>query len=234
MSSNPNIDPNEINQFSEHAASWWDPTGPYKALHAIHPVRMAFIQQIAQLQGMQCIDIGCGGGLVAESMVRAGAVVDAIDMDPHAINIAKTHAAANELTINYQLNTAEQHANLFPEKYDVVTCLEMLEHVPEPASILQATQKLCKPNGLIVFSTINRSPTAYLGAIIGAEYLLNIVPRGTHQYQRFIKPSELANWARQENLNLIQQNGIRYNPFTQASQLIEKTPINYIAAYRKS
>lgn len=234
MSKNPNIDQNEINQFSQHADKWWDLNGPYKALHQINPIRLTFIQQFANLESASCLDIGCGGGLVTEGLAKHGANVNAIDMDPHAIATAKTHAIENQLTINYQMATAEQLAVDSPEKFDLITCLEMLEHVPEPESIIHACSKLCKPQGIVIFSTLNRNPLAYMGAIVAAEYVLNIVPKGTHQYQRFIKPSELSNWARAEGLELLKQNGIHYNPLTGTGKLTQQTPINYITAYQKS
>jgi len=231
--SSSNFDHNEVNLFARSADAWWDPNGPHKVLHKINPIRLSFIQKNVTVAQKKCIDIGCGGGLVAEGLAALNASVTAIDMDEVAVEIARKHANENFKTIHYQVATAEHMASQMAEEFDVLTCLEMLEHVPNPVSVVEACAKLVKPNGIIIFSTINRNPIAYLGAIIGAEYLLNLVPKGTHQYQRFIKPSELFRWANDSQLELIEQKGIHYNPITQSVKLSQNLTLNYIAAYRK-
>lgn len=233
MKNTSNVDQREINQFSEQASNWWNLEGPYKALHAINPVRLEFIQSAATIAGKQCLDIGCGGGLLAEGLAKQHGRVAAIDMDPIAIITAEQHAASESLTITYLVCTAEALSSTHPAQFDIVTCLEMLEHVPDPESIIQACATLCKPDGDIFFSTLNRHPWAYLGAILAAEYVFQWVPKGTHQYQRFIKPSELNTWASKAGLSLIKQQGLQYNPFTQQTSLTQSMSINYITHYRK-
>ncbi len=227
-----NLDPIEINKFSNHANEWWKTDGPYQTLHHINPTRIAFIKQQSCLHQTKVLDIGCGGGLLAEGMAHAGATVTGIDMDKVAIKTAQQHADENKLEINYLASTAEDFASKHPAEFDTVTCLEMLEHVPNPASIIQACSQLVKPGGNIFFSTLNRNPLSYVGAILGAEYLLQMLPKGTHQYARFIKPSELDNWARSVGLQQQRIAGLMYNPFNKNSHLSSNTSINYIAHYR--
>lgn len=233
MAINLNVDPNEIHRFSRFATAWWNLDGPYKTLHAINPLRMQFIQELSALKNIDCLDIGCGGGLVAEALARQGARVTGIDMDPTAIETAQKHAAEHHLVIDYHLTTTETLATHNPAAFDVITCLDMLEHVPDPKAIIGACAHLCKPGGKVFFSTLNRNFKSYMGAIIAAEYLLKLVPRGTHQYQRFIKPSELQQWSLQSGLVLLKQTGIYYNPLTASAQLTSQLGIHYITAYQK-
>ena len=228
-----NIDINEINKFSNHAAHWWDLNGEFKSLHEINPLRVGYIQQKIALANKAVIDIGCGGGILAESMAKLGANVTGIDMSEAALNVAKLHQHESNTCINYQLTTAEDIAAEHPEHYDIVTCLEMLEHVPDPIAIIQACAKLAKPNGHLFFSTLNRNMKSYLFAILGAEYVLKLLPKNTHDYTKFIRPSELATWARKANLNIVEMIGISYNPFTKKYLLTEDISVNYIVHMKK-
>ncbi|EKD74085.1 MAG: hypothetical protein ACD_45C00082G0002 [uncultured bacterium] len=228
-----NIDINEINKFSHYAAHWWDLNGECKSLHEINPLRVGYIQQKIALANKTVIDIGCGGGILAESMAKLGANVTGIDMSEAALNVAKLHQHESNTCINYQLTTAEDIAAEHPEHYDIVTCLEMLEHVPDPIAIIQACAKLAKPNGHLFFSTLNRNMKSYLFAILGAEYVLKLLPKNTHDYTKFIRPSELATWARKANLNIVEMIGISYNPFTKKYLLTEDISVNYIVHMKK-
>lgn len=229
MSSNnpqPNVDPNEINRFEETAAQWWDTEGPYRALHDINPVRLNYIdERVGGLAGQSVLDVGCGGGLLSEGMAIRGANTLGIDMSPTAIDVAQAHAVNQAVTaLNYQNISLEQ---LPAQQFDVITCLEMLEHVPAPKELVHHIARSLKPGGHCIFSTINRNIMSYLGAIVAAEYVLNLVPRGTHDYQRFIQPAELAQWAREAGLTLQHQSGLTYNPFTRRTQLSARPNINY-------
>lgn len=228
-----NVDPQEIRKFSSIASEWWDENGPFKTLHDINGVRLSFIQDRIECEGLAILDIGCGGGLVTEALAKLKASVIGIDMDAQAIQIAKAHQEESKLTLTYQQSTAEAMAEEHPEAYDVVSCLEMLEHVPDPTAIIAATAKLVKPGGHIFFSTINRHPKAYLMAIAGAEYLLRLLPKGTHDYTKFIRPSELDAAARVAGLQLESTAGIQYNPFSRKAKLTSSLDVNYIAYYRK-
>ena len=228
-----NVDDIEISKFEALASRWWDPNSEFKPLHDINPLRVNYISQHINLAEKQVLDIGCGGGILAEAMAHHGATVTAIDKAEASLSVAKLHLLESDLDISYLDSTAEEFAETHPEQYDVVTCLEMLEHVPDPSLVVAACQRLVKPEGLVIFSTINRNPKSYLFAIIGAEYLLNLLPRGTHEYAKFIKPSELAYWSRNANLALKDQIGMGYNPFTKRYFLQNNVDVNYIACYEK-
>ena len=228
-----NVDQSEIDKFSALAHRWWDPTSEFKPLHAINPLRLGWIQSITVLQGKQVLDVGCGGGILAESLSKAGASVTGIDLSTKALKVAELHQLESGTTVRYRSISAEDLAKEEPQSYDVVTCMEMLEHVPNPVSVVQACANLCKPGGHIFFSTLNRNPKSYLFAIIGAEYILQLLPKGTHQYEKFIKPSELAQFTRAAGLEVQQLKGMTYNPITQIYRLGNDTDVNYMLATRK-
>lgn len=228
-----NVDTAEIKKFEALAARWWDPASEFKPLHEINPLRMNYISQHINLAGNQVLDIGCGGGILAEAMAHHGARVTAIDMAEASLSVARLHLLESGLNIEYEKNSAEDYAEKHPGKFEVVTCLEMLEHVPDPASVVEACFKLVKPGGLVFFSTINRNPKSYLFAIVGAEYVLNLLPRGTHDYAKFIRPSELAGWARASGLQLRDQIGMGYNPLTKRYSLQDNVDVNYLACYSR-
>ena len=228
-----NVDELEIRKFEALASRWWDSNSEFKPLHQINPLRMNYISQKINLAGKSVLDIGCGGGILSESMAHHGAQVTAIDMADASLAVAKLHQLESKLDIDYQKSSAENYASQHPGKFDVVTCLEMLEHVPTPASIVLACEKLLKPGGLVFFSTLNRNPKSYVFAIVGAEYLLNLLPRGTHEFAKFIKPSELAAWCRDANLDSGDQVGLGYNPLTRKYFLQQNLDVNYIAQYTK-
>ena len=228
-----NVDELEIKKFEALAARWWDPNSEFRPLHEINPLRVNYINRQASLADKQVLDIGCGGGILAEAMAHHGAKVTAIDLAKASLSVARLHQLESKLEIDYRFSSAEQLAGECEQHYDVITCLEMLEHVPDPSSVVQACSQLVKPGGLIFFSTINRNPKAYLFAVIAGEYLLKLLPKGTHDYSRFIKPSELANWSRDKNLKLLDQIGLGYNPFSQRYFLQESIDVNYIACYYK-
>jgi 2-polyprenyl-6-hydroxyphenyl methylase/3-demethylubiquinone-9 3-methyltransferase len=228
MSTDRNVDPTEVAKFNALASNWWDFEGESKPLHDLNPHRLAFIQDHSKLENQQVIDIGCGGGILTEALAKAGANTTGIDMGEMALNVAKLHALEAELIINYQHITAEGIAKQSPEQYDVVTCMEMLEHVPDPVSVIQACADLVKPGGDIFFSTLNRHPKAYLLAVLGAEYVMNMLPKGTHDYQRFIKPSEMALWCRQAGLSLTHLKGLSYNPINKDFHLSDDVKVNYL------
>lgn len=228
-----NVDNLEISKFEALASRWWDPESEFKPLHDINPLRINYISQKINLAEKQVLDIGCGGGILAEAMAHHGASVTAIDKAEASLSVAKLHLLESKLDISYLDSTAEDFAANKPEQFDVVTCLEMLEHVPDPASVVAACQRLVKPGGLVFFSTINRNPKSYLFAIVGAEYLLNLLPRGTHDYAKLIKPSELAAWARECDLELQDQIGMGYNLLTKRYFLQQNLDVNYLACYQK-
>ncbi len=209
-----NVDELEIRKFEALAARWWDPDSEFKPLHEINPLRMSYISRKVNPAGKKVLDIGCGGGILAEAMAYHGASVTAIDMADASLSVARLHQLESKLEIDYQKSSAEQYAQDHSEQFDIVTCLEMLEHVPEPAKVIQACHNLVKPGGTVFFSTINRNPKSYLFAIVGAEYILNLLPRGTHDYARFIKPSELAAWSLASKLYLQDKICMAYNPLT--------------------
>jgi len=228
-----NVDELEIRKFEALATRWWDPNSEFKPLHEINPLRVNYISQAINLAGKRVLDIGCGGGILSEAMAHHGAMVTAIDLADAPLAVARLHQLESGLEIDYQKVATEDFAATHPEQFDVVTCLEMLEHVPSPASIVRACEKLVKPGGLVFFSTINRNPKAYVFAIVGAEYVLGLLPRGTHEYAKFIKPSELASWCREANLELCDQVGMGYNPLTKNYFLQKSLDVNYLVRYRK-
>ena len=223
-----NVDAAELNKFSELAHKWWDKTSEFKPLHDINPLRLNYIDKAVSLKGKTVLDVGCGGGILSESMAIIGAKVTGIDLGEKALKVAQLHSLESGVAVDYQLVSVEVLAEKFPASFDVVTCLEMLEHVPDPASVVAACAKLVKPGGKVFFSTINRNPKAYLFAVIGAEYILNMLPRGTHDYTKFIKPSELAGWMRLAGLQLEHQIGMSYNPITQHYWLGDDVSVNYM------
>ncbi|VAW53107.1 3-demethylubiquinol 3-O-methyltransferase @ 2-polyprenyl-6-hydroxyphenyl methylase [hydrothermal vent metagenome] len=233
MSHTANFDPAEIKKFEDLASRWWDEQGEFKPLHEMNPLRLNFINTGSPLADKTVCDIGCGGGILSESMAKCGATVTGLDMGKAPLSVARLHAMENELEIDYQQITAEEFAEQHSEKYDVVTCMEMLEHVPDPSSVITACCKLTKPNGSVYFSTINRNPKAYLFAIVGAEYVMKMLPRGTHDYARFIKPSELDSWARNAGLDLNDLKGVSYNAFTGLFSQSQDVDVNYMVHYQK-
>ena len=228
-----NLDPQEIRKFEALASRWWDPDSEFKPLHEINPLRMSYISRMVNPAGKKVVDIGCGGGILTEAMRRHGAEVTGIDMADAALAVARLHLRESGLEVEYRKCTAEQLAADRHEEYELLTCLEMLEHVPDPASVVAACQRLLKPGGLAVFSTINRNPKSWLFAIVGAEYVLRLLPRGTHEYAKLIKPSELATWCRAAGFELEAQTGMGYNPLTRKYFLQRNLDVNYIACYRK-
>ncbi len=228
-----NVSRDEINQFSALAETWWDETGKFRPLHDINPSRLHYIDRLADINGKTVLDVGCGGGILTESMARIGANATGIDMAEPVINVAKLHAEKNELNIDYQLIPAEALAAQKPGQFDVVTCMEMLEHVPNPQSVIEACKTLVKPGGYVFFSTINRTPKAFLTAIVGAEYVLNILPKGTHHYKQLIKPSELVAGLRQAELELIDLSGMHYNPFTHNTEINGNVSVNYLVCAQR-
>ena len=223
-----NVDELELNKFSNLAHKWWDKTSEFKPLHDINPLRLNYIDKAVTLKGKTVLDVGCGGGILSESMAERGAKVTGIDLGEKALKVAQLHSLDSGVALDYQLISVEKLAEQQPASFDVVTCLEMLEHVPDPASVVAACAKLVKPGGQVFFSTINRNPKAYLFAVIGAEYVLNMLPRGTHDYTKFIKPSELASWMRLADLSLNHQIGMSYNPITQHYWLGDDVSVNYM------
>jgi len=228
-----NVDPAEIAKFEELANRWWDTHGEFKPLHEINPLRLQYIDKRVGLSGKKVLDVGCGGGILAESMAASGADVLGIDMGKAPLTVAKLHAMEAEIDLHYRQVTVEELAEEMPGQFDAVTCMEMLEHVPDPASIIRACQKLVKPGGDVFMSTINRNPKAFMFAVVGAEYLLQMLPKGTHDYKKFIKPSELSTWARQADLELKDISGISYNPLTKAYKVGNDVSVNYMAHYLK-
>jgi 2-polyprenyl-6-hydroxyphenyl methylase/3-demethylubiquinone-9 3-methyltransferase len=224
-----NVDPHEIAKFEELASRWWDRDSEFKPLHDINPLRANFIDGHSPVAGKQVVDVGCGGGILAEALAQRGATVTGIDMGEAPLAVARIHQLESGVDVSYLHSTAEQLADMRAEAYDIVCCLEMLEHVPDPAAVVQACAKLCRPGGNLYFSTINRNPKAYLFAIIGAEHILNLLPRGTHEYGKFIKPSELAHWIRDAGLQLEEMTGLLYNPITRRYWLEERdVSVNYM------
>ena len=223
-----NYDPQELSKFASLAMHWWDPTGELKTLHQINPLRLGYITSKVSLSGKTVLDVGCGGGILAESMAAAGARVTGIDMNKPVIDIAKLHQLESGHQIEYLAISAEDMAAQRPEQFDVITCLEMLEHVPDPASIVSACSAMLKPGGHVFFSTLNRNPKSYLFAILGAEYLLKLLPKNTHDFAKFIRPSELSSWARQAHLLPKEMKGITYQPYAQVFKLADDISVNYL------
>jgi 2-polyprenyl-6-hydroxyphenyl methylase/3-demethylubiquinone-9 3-methyltransferase len=228
-----NVDRAEIAKFEELASRWWDAAGEFRPLHEINPLRAEYIQTRAPLTGRRVIDVGCGGGILAETMAERGADVTGIDMGEAPLAVARLHLLESGVEVDYRQCTAETMADEQPGAFDTVTCMEMLEHVPDPASVIDACARMTKPGGDVFFSTINRNPKAYVFAIIGAEYVLHMLPRGTHDYTKFIRPSELATWARQAGLELADSTGLHYNPLNQEYSLGPGLDVNYMMHFRK-
>lgn len=227
-----NVDPDEIAKFDDLAARWWDPQGDFKPLHDLNPLRLQFIEERAPLSGKRVLDVGCGGGILAERMAERGAEITGIDAAEAPLGVAKLHRLESGIEADYRHITPEELALETPHHYDVVTCMELLEHVPNPSSVVDACAALVCPGGDVFFSTINRNPKAYLLAIIGAEYLLRLLPKGTHDYAKFIKPSELARWSRAAGLRLKGITGLSYNPLSKSYQLGADVQVNYITWMR--
>ena len=223
-----NADPNELDKFSQLAHRWWDPESEFKPLHEINPLRLEWIDRHAGISGQRVLDVGCGGGILSESMAQRGALVTGIDLSDKALGVARLHLLESGNTVDYQKISAEELADQAAGRFDMVTCMEMLEHVPNPASTIAACAALVKPGGHVFFSTINRNPKAYLLAVIGAEYLLKMLPKGTHDYAKFIKPSELSRWAKSVRLEPDELIGMTYNPLNQRYSLGRNTDVNYL------
>jgi 2-polyprenyl-6-hydroxyphenyl methylase / 3-demethylubiquinone-9 3-methyltransferase len=229
-----NADPAELAKFSELAHRWWDPESEFRPLHQINPLRLDWINRLSPLAGRTALDVGCGGGILSDSMARQGALVTGIDLSSKALKVAQLHALEVQTAgVQYREISAEAMAEQQPASFDVVTCMEMLEHVPDPASVVRACATLVKPGGWVFFSTLNRNPKSFLFAIVGAEYLLNLLPRGTHEYAKMIRPSELARYAREAGLDLRQTRGMGYNPITKRYWLDDNTGVNYLFAMQK-
>ena len=229
MNTAPNADPAELEKFGQLAHRWWDPNSEFRPLHEINPLRLAWINNHVPLDGKRVVDVGCGGGILSEAMARAGASVTGIDLSHRALKVAQLHLMESRLPVRYEAVSAEDLAEREPGTYDLVTCMEMLEHVPDPSSVVAACARLVKPGGHVFFSTLNRNPKSYLFAIIGAEYVLKLLPKGTHDYARFIRPSELAGWARVNDLRTCELIGMLYNPLTKRYSLGPDCSVNYIA-----
>ncbi len=228
-----NADPIELEKFSQLAHKWWDPNSEFKPLHDINPLRLGYIDRIASLSDKTVLDVGCGGGILTESMAGLGAKVTGIDLAEKPLQVARLHLLESGKRVEYRKVAVEELAEERPEHYDVVTCMEMLEHVPDPARVVAACAKLVKPNGQVFFSTLNRNPKSYLLAVVGAEYVLNLLPRGTHDYAKFIKPSELAQWCRDADMNVTDITGMSYNPLNKSYSLGRDTGVNYLMACQR-
>lgn len=234
MNATSNADPRELDKFGEVAHRWWDPNSEFRPLHDINPARVAWIDSHADLKGKQVIDIGCGGGLLSEGMAALGAQVTGIDLSEKALGIARLHLFESGHAIDYRLISAEAMAEEAPSRFDHVTCLEMLEHVPDPASTIAACARLVKPGGQVFLSTINRNPKAYMLAVLGAEYIFNLLPRGTHDYTRFLKPAELARLCRAAGLDVLEITGLRYNPLKRDASIGADIDVNYLLRARRN
>jgi len=224
-----NFDQAELDKFAALANRWWDVDGPQKPLHALNPVRLQYVAQRVTLRGARVLDIGCGGGLLSEALAKEGADVTAIDLAPELVKVARLHSLESGVTVDYRVQAAEDLAAEQPGSFDVVTCMEMLEHVPEPGAIIAACHRLLKPGGQLLLSTVNRTPAAFAVAIVGAEYVARLLPKGTHHYQDFIKPAELGKWLREADLSLRDVSGMAYEPWRNRARLSTRTDINYLA-----
>ncbi len=230
-----NADPAELAKFSDLAHRWWDPESEFRPLHQINPLRLTWIDQLCPIAGRRVLDVGCGGGILSDAMARKGADVTGIDLSTKALKVAQLHALeVNTTGVTYRETSAEALASEEPESFDVVTCMEMLEHVPDPSSVVRACSRLVKPGGRVFFSTINRNPKSFLFAIVGAEYVLNLLPKGTHEFAKLIRPSELASFCRDAGLSLEQTRGMEYNPLTRRYWLSADTSVNYMFATRRA
>ncbi|HEX5664371.1 bifunctional 2-polyprenyl-6-hydroxyphenol methylase/3-demethylubiquinol 3-O-methyltransferase UbiG [Lysobacter sp. M15] len=232
-SPNDNFRQSELDKFNDLAQRWWDENGPQKALHALNPARLGYVAGRIDLQDARVLDVGCGAGLLSEALAKSGAQVTAIDLAPDLIKVAKLHRLESGVEVDYRLQSAEALAAEAPASFDAVTCMEMLEHVPDPGAILAACAALLRPGGRLVVSTLNRTPAAFALAIVGAEYVARILPRGTHQYRDFIKPSELAKWLREAGLELEDVSGLMYEPWRNSARVVARTDVNYLACARK-
>jgi 2-polyprenyl-6-hydroxyphenyl methylase/3-demethylubiquinone-9 3-methyltransferase len=223
----------ELDKFDELAQRWWDPNGPQKALHALNPARLGYVAERTPLRDAAVLDVGCGGGLLSEALAQSGAKVTAIDLAPNLLKVARLHGLESGIKVDYREMPVEALAEAQPASFDAITCMEMLEHVPQPASIIDACAKLLKPGGRLFLSTLNRTPAAFALAIVGAEYVARVLPKGTHQYRDFIKPSELAKWLRDAGLELEDVSGLMYEPWRNSARVVSRTDINYLACARK-
>lgn len=234
MTSTHNVDPAEIARFEAAASRWWDPQGEMRPLHDLNPVRLQYVERAGALPGRKVVDVGCGGGLLAEAMARKGAVVTGLDLADDLLQVATLHALEAAIEVRYLLESAETHAAANAGAYDIVTCMEMLEHVPRPEAVVNALATLVRPGGHVFVSTLNRTPKAYALAVIGAEYLLRLLPAGTHTYDKFIKPSELSRWARAAGLTVVDIAGLDYDPFTRTTRLTTDASVNYLVHLQRS
>ena len=223
----------ELDKFDELAQRWWDPNGPQKALHALNPARLGYVAERVQLRDATVLDVGCGGGLLSEALAQSGAKVTAIDLAPNLLKVARLHGLESGIKVDYREMPVEQLAQEAPASFDAITCMEMLEHVPEPASVIAACATLLKPGGRLFLSTLNRTPAAFALAIVGAEYIARMLPKGTHQYRDFIRPSELARWLREAGLELEDVSGLMYEPWRNGARIVSRTDVNYLACARK-
>ncbi|WDS36727.1 bifunctional 2-polyprenyl-6-hydroxyphenol methylase/3-demethylubiquinol 3-O-methyltransferase UbiG [Pseudoxanthomonas sp.] len=228
-----NFDQAELDKFGALATRWWDPDGPQKALHALNPVRLQYVSTRLPLAGKRVLDVGCGGGLLSEALAAAGAQVTAIDLSPELLKVARLHKLESGVEVDYRQVAVEDLAEEAPESFDAITCMEMLEHVPDPGAIIEACARLLKPGGQLFLSTLNRTPAAFALAVVGAEYIAKLLPKGTHKYADFIKPSELAAWTRQSGLQMTDVSGLVYEPWRGAARLSRRTEVNYLACALK-
>jgi len=227
-----NVDPAEVHKFEQLASRWWDKNSEFKPLHDLNPIRLDYIDSYANIAGKTVLDVGCGGGILSEAMALKGAEVTGIDMGEAPLEVAKLHMLESGAKVDYRRITVEALAEEMPGSFDVITCMEMLEHVPDPASVINACRKLIKPDGKIFFSTLNRTPKSYLFAIVGAEYVMKMLPKGTHDYSKFIRPSELEQWCRHGAIHMVELKGVSYNPFSQSYSLSSNIDVNYMAYCR--
>lgn len=228
-----NFHQGELDKFNALAQRWWDPQGPQKALHALNPPRLSYVSERVDLQGAQVLDLGCGGGLLSEALARAGATVTAIDLAPDLLKVARLHGLESGVSVDYREQSAESLAAERPAAFDAIACMEMLEHVPDPAAILSACAAMLRPGGKLFVSTLNRTPAAFALAIVGAEYIARLLPKGTHQYRDFIRPSELARWMREAGLDLQDVSGLMYEPWRNSARVVTRTDVNYLACASK-